>query len=72
MLHAAIQAAEGSLLFRTWAEGCELWARITQRVSARSLALMPDHLHGALPDEEQLRPLAIAIRSYALWRNRAR
>lgn len=72
MLHASPRAARGTLLFRTWAEARALWLRLVAGPRFLSLALMPDHVHVQLTDASQVAPLAMALRSYARWRNAAR
>lgn len=72
MLHASPRAARGTLLFRNWAEARALWLRLVAGPRFRSLALMPDHVHVQLTDPAQLAPLAVALRSFARWRNDAR
>ncbi len=72
MLHASPRAAHGTLLFRSWAEARALWVRLTAGLRFRALVLMPDHVHVQLTDATQLAPLAVALRSYAQWRNGAR
>jgi hypothetical protein len=70
--HACHRATPGTLLFRTWAEARELWLRLVAGPRFRALVLMPDHIHVQLSDPEQLASLAVALRSYARWRNEAR
>lgn len=72
MLHACPRAARGTLLFRDWIEARALWDRLTAGLRFRALVLMPDHVHVQLMDASQLAPLAVALRSYARWRNGTR
>jgi REP element-mobilizing transposase RayT len=72
MLHACPRAARGTLLFRDWTEARALWDRLTAGLRFRALVLMPDHVHLQLTDAAQLAPLAVALRSYARWRNGTR
>lgn len=71
MVHAAIRAVKGTLLFHDWAEARVLWDQLTQRVRLHALVLIPDHVHAQLL-ESALRDLATAPRAYALLRNHAR
>ncbi len=72
MVHAAILAVRGRLLFHTWREARALWDMINARVRHKALVLMPDHLHALLAREEQFEALARAMRAYAQWRNARR
>lgn len=72
MLHAALRAQPGTLLFRTWIEAAALWNQLTRRVTRfRSLCLMPDHVHIEVP-ADAVPTLGHAMRAYALWRNHRR
>jgi hypothetical protein len=72
MIHIAIRSVAGTLLFRSWPEALALWLQLTTRLRFAALALMPDHIHAVLAGLAELAPLAVALRAYALQRNRAR
>ena len=72
MMHACPRATRGTLLFRSWAEARALWIRLATGPRFRALVLMPDHVHVQLTDAAQLAPLAVALRSFARWRNGSR
>lgn len=72
MFHFCARARPGSLLFGDWLEARVLWSHVLQRVHARALALMPDHLHALLASKEDVAKLRCALRAYALWRNHHR
>ncbi len=73
MVHAAIRSVKGTLLFHSWREARALWDHLVRRVRFFALALLPDHIHVALPgDAAMLARLSAALRGYALERNHAR
>ncbi len=72
MVHAAIRARVGRLLFRSWQEAKALWDLVNARVLHFGLVLMPDHLHALLRDDSQREPMARAMRGYAQWLNARR
>lgn len=65
MLHHVARAAPGRLLFTSWAEGMDLWRRITPRVEGMQvLVLMPDHVHLLHPRDVR-QPLAQALAGHS-------
>jgi REP element-mobilizing transposase RayT len=71
LVHVAIRAHNGQLLFKTWVEARELWKRLSRIPGVRVLVLMPDHIH-VLIDPAHLPALGAALSGFARWRNRCR
>lgn len=72
MLHYAMQAPEGRLLFREWEEAHYLWHSLAARVSVGVLMLMPNHVHLLVPRDDQVEAMRRAMRAFARWRNARR
>lgn len=72
MVHVAIRAVPGTLLFHNWREARELWVRLAADALFIALVLMPDHLHAVLATLEQRALMAKRLSGYARWRNAAR
>lgn len=72
LVHMTVRAAHGSLLFHTWSEAKALWDRLVVACpNPVALVLMPDHVH-LLTEHYDPVAFSIAMRAYALWRNRRR
>lgn len=69
MLHVTARATSGTFLFRTHAEARALWDQLTRRTRILALALMPDHIHIAIPDASQIPKIITAMRGFALQRH---
>ncbi len=72
MYHVALRSVAGTPLFRSVDEALMLWRLFAARVRFVALALMPEHAHLQVADLEELRPIAVVMRTYALRRNAAR
>lgn len=72
MFHVVIRARPGTLLVRTHIEARALWARLVGAVLLTTLVVMPNHAHLIVSNLAALQPIIVAMRGYALWRNRWR
>ncbi len=69
MWHVVARTVRGRLLFRSWAEGLEVWAVVVRAVpEPEAICLMPDHVHVVAPVDVRAR-LGRALGGLARKRN---